>query len=174
VSQSNTLKTIVGYLKSLLQLHFPKNARNADIDKIYNYVPISDFLSTSGQPSAAEFKLIAAAGFKKVVNLAPHNAENAIADEPAILANLGVEYFHIPVDFRKPTEADFQQFSALMMRYSEQQVWVHCAANMRVSAFVYRYRRIYLGEDGVDATFDLNRIWKPVGVWRKFIDTVAE
>jgi len=44
---------------------------------------------------------------------------------------------------------------------------VHCIANYRVSAFFYRYRRL-LGVDETEARADMERIWRPEGVWARF------
>lgn len=95
--------------------------------------------------------------------------ENSLTTEAALLNELGIKYVHIPVDFSKPTEQDFTDFVDSMQAASTQKVWVHCAANMRVSAFVYRYRCDVLDEDKAIAKQALQQIWKPVGVWRTFI-----
>jgi len=139
------------------------------LDAVYNYRKISDRLHTSGQPSAGQFSAIRDAGFKHIVNLAPHGTENALADEAAVLSALGLEYFHIPVDFNNPTEEDFAQFVAILQAQENQPLWVHCAANMRVSVFIYRYRRDILKEAEELIRKDLNAIWEPFGVWRKFL-----
>ena len=139
------------------------------LDGVCNFLAIDQNLATSGQPSKAQFKRIKAAGYKLVVNLAPTaGIENALADEAEFLAKLGMRYVHIPVHFANPTEADFAAFSQTMTQHAGQKVWVHCAANARVSAFVYRYR-CARGENEKVARDDLHKIWRPVGVWRKFI-----
>lgn len=76
---------------------------------------------------------------------------------------------HIPVDFSKPTEQNFTDFVSSMQAASAQKTWVHCAANMRVSAFIYRYRCDVLGENKSTAKQALKQIWEPVGVWKTFI-----
>jgi hypothetical protein len=43
---------------------------------------------------------------------------------------------------------------------------------MRVSAFVYLYRRLVLGEDEATAAFPMREVWTPNGVWRAFIESV--
>ena len=73
------------------------------------------------------------------------------------------------MDFQHPTDEDFKRFCQEMERVGPEPVWVHCAANMRVSAFVYRYRRDVLGEDPRALEGDLHRIWEPFGVWKDFI-----
>ena len=64
---------------------------------------------------------------------------------------------------------DAKQFCAAMEEIGKTPVMVHCAANMRVSAFVYRYRCEVLGEDPDKAIIDLHEIWEPFGVWKKFV-----
>ena len=86
-----------------------------------------------------------------------------------ILEEQGVEYIHIPVDFENPTDHDYEHFVQYMSANSETPLWVHCVANMRVSAFMYRYRTSELGEEEGNARSDMNKIWEPFGVWRKFV-----
>lgn len=165
----NTLKTSLGFWLSILGKYSPFRFRKNSIVNIFNYLPINESITTSGQPTAEQFSLIGAEGFLSVINLAPHHAENALPDEPAVLANLGIAYTHIPVDFKNPTETDYQHFVAAMRAHTGAKVWVHCAANMRVSAFVYRYRIGELKEDRELARRDLEKIWQPFGVWKNFI-----
>lgn len=165
----NTLKTSLGFWLSILAKYSPFRFRKNSIANIFNYLPINESITTSGQPTAKQFSLISAEGFQSVINLAPHHAENALPDEPAVLASLGIAYTHIPVNFKNPTEEDYQRFVAAMNDHADKKVWIHCAANMRVSAFVYRYRTAELKEDREPAKRDLEKIWQPFGVWKNFI-----
>ena len=56
---------------------------------------------------------------------------------------------------------------------SVRKVWVHCAKNMRVSVFVYLYRRHVLGEDDPRASFPMREVWSPNEVWQAFIAQVG-
>jgi protein tyrosine phosphatase (PTP) superfamily phosphohydrolase (DUF442 family) len=85
------------------------------------------------------------------------------------MAALGLRYIHIPVDFANPTEADFSRFCKAMDDVGEAPLHIHCAANYRVSAFVYRYRLTVLGWTDEDALGDLIAIWSPDDVWQGFI-----
>ena len=49
-------------------------------------------------------------------------------------------------------------------------VFLHCAANARVSAFVYLYRMARLGVDPAEARKTLNLLWEPKGVWKEFVE----
>ena len=59
---------------------------------IYNVHRISEILCTSGQPTEGQFQAICDAGYKAVINLAPHDAENALADEATLVTELGLDY----------------------------------------------------------------------------------
>ena len=107
---------------------------------IYNFRRLSSALTTSGQPDEAQFAALRDAGVETVINLALSNSLRALPDEAATLAALGLRYIHIPVEFTAPTEADFETFAAVMQGLGDTPVHVHCAANYRVSAFLYRYR----------------------------------
>jgi predicted metal-dependent phosphoesterase TrpH len=56
-----------------------------------------------------------------------------------------------------------------MAQSENKKIWLHCAANMRVSAFLFRYRRDILKESAAIAKLDLDKIWQPLGVWAQFI-----
>lgn len=173
LAKPNTLKTTWGYLLTLARRMIPVGLQRKSLPAIYNYLPISENLSTSGQPTEKQLAEIVDAGFKTVINLAPANAENALPDEAGSLQSLGATYIHIPVDFKRPSEADFERFTQALEAHNDQKLWVHCAANMRVSAFIYRYRCELAGEDPSIASGDLHKIWTPFGVWRKFIERPA-
>jgi protein tyrosine phosphatase (PTP) superfamily phosphohydrolase (DUF442 family) len=80
-------------------------------------------------------------------------------------------YIHIPVDFKAPTTKDFRAFCRVMEAFSDQAVFVHCAANMRVSAFVFLYRVLRQGVPMSEAECDLHAIWRPDEVWSQFIQS---
>jgi hypothetical protein len=63
-----------------------------------------------------------------------------------------------------------QQFFGVMDVLDGRKVWVHCAKNMRVSAFLYLYRRLRCGEPDSAARHPLDEVWVPEGAWRAFID----
>lgn len=169
-AHSNTVRTILGFIRAFLCRRLPFFDQGERINDIYNYLPIENLFATSGQPSEAQFQLIKDAGYETVINLAPTSVlENSVINENQVLADLGMTYVHIPVDFREPTEDNFSAFVDTLRKNTPQKVWVHCAANMRVSAFTYRYRREILAEDETQAKSDLQKIWEPIGVWKEFI-----
>ena len=138
-------------------------------DPIFNWRRIDVRTTTSGQPTEAQLAELAAAGVRHVINLAPHNHRHALPDEAASVVALGMRYVYIPVDFNAPTEMDFNRFCAAMENLGNNPVHVHCAANYRVSAFFYRYRRDVLGMDEAVARADMEDVWQPTGVWASFV-----
>lgn len=140
------------------------------LEAIYNYRQVAPQLATSGQPDEAELAAIAAAGYTVVINLALHdNPRYALADEAGTVASLGMRYIHIPVQFDAPTDADLESFFAAMDKNRDAMIWVHCAANKRVSVFLGLYRYLRCGV-AVDAAFSLQReIWTPDAVWSAFL-----
>jgi uncharacterized protein (TIGR01244 family) len=144
--------------------------RPAEVGAIYNYRPVDDLLATSGQPTESQLAAVARAGFAVVINLALHDDPRySLPDEAATVRSLGMEYVHIPVQFSTPTEADADAFFAAMEQNQGTKVFVHCAANMRVSAFVGLYRVLKKGWRKEDAFALMESVWKPNEVWSEFI-----
>ena len=110
------------------------------IGEIHNYRQAAPDLGTSGQPDEGQLVAIAAAGYEVIINLALHDdASYSLRDERKSVQSLGIEYVHIPVQFSGPTEKDLALFFDAMDRSKGHRVWVHCAANMRVTAFLGLY-----------------------------------
>ena len=144
------------------------------MQSILNFVQIRDRLATAGQPTIEQFTAIKNAGYTIVINLAVPSSEGAISNEREIVEGLGMQYFHIPVVWDNPTIEDFNQFSTVLQAYAEQSIFVHCAKNMRVSAFVYLYRRSHENISEAQAKAQLNQIWQPNPTWQAFIETVEK
>lgn len=144
------------------------------IEEIYNYLKISDSVATAGQPTEAQFSTIRESGYQVVVNLARPDSPNALSNEQAIVESLGMQYIHIPVIWENPTFEDISRFFSVMETNADKSVFVHCAANMRVSTFVYLYRLVHAGMSEEQAKQDLHRIWTPNETWQTFIQQVME
>ena len=120
-------------------------------------------------PKADDFAAIRQAGFDTVINLALPTSDNALSNEGELVSAQGMTYVHIPVKFDAPQRTDFERFTRLLDACAGQRVFVHCAANMRVSAFVFLHRLRH-GTDRGTAERDLKSIWEPDGVWRDFVN----
>lgn len=144
------------------------------IEEIYNYLKLSNSVATGGQPIEAQFSLIKEAGYQVVVNLARPDSPKALPNEQAIVESLGMRYAPIPVDWENPTIEDVARFFSVMEAIADQPMFVHCAANMRVSAFMYLYRLIHEGMSDEQAKSDLQKIWTPNDTWQAFIQRAVE
>jgi protein tyrosine phosphatase (PTP) superfamily phosphohydrolase (DUF442 family) len=144
------------------------------MDNIYNFLQISELIATSGQPTKEEFALIKEAGYQLVVNLALPESPNAVPDEKQIVESQGMEYVHIPVVWEKPNLENVKDFFRVMETNADKRVFVHCAANKRVSAFMYLYRRLHDGISDEEAKKDLHQIWTPNEIWQRFIEQVID
>ncbi len=145
----------------------------ADPTSIYHWQRLNERITTSGQPTEAELAELGRLGVRKIVNLALIDSPRALPDEAATVRALDMEYIHIPVDFAAPTEAKFALFCAAMEAAEGEKIHVHCAANYRVSAFFYRYRRDVLSIDPAQARAELERVWQPDAVWTAFIEQTS-
>lgn len=144
------------------------------IEEIYNYLKISDSVATAGQPTEAQFSTIQKSGYQIVVNLARPDSPNALPNEQALVESLGMQYIPIPVVWENPTLEDISRFFSVIETNADKSVFVHCAANMRVSSFVYLYRLIRAGTSEEQAKQDLHRIWTPNETWQRFIQQAIE
>ena len=135
------------------------------MQEIRNFVRLTDTIATAGQPTATQFRLVAEADYDFVVNLAMPDDAGAPADEGAIAARLGMGYVHLPVPWTAPTPGHVRTFCRIMRALGDRRVFVHCAANYRVSAFSYHYLTKVLGLADRQARSPIFDVWTPEGVW---------
>ena len=72
-----------------------------------------------------------------------------------------MRYTHIPVPFENPTEDHWNAFCAAMAESVGEAIHVHCVANYRVSAFMYRWHRDIEGMAEPDARALMEQQWRP-------------
>ncbi|VAW72968.1 hypothetical protein MNBD_GAMMA10-935 [hydrothermal vent metagenome] len=142
------------------------------LHKINNYLQYSATYSSSGQPSAEQLKMLADAGFKRVIYLAFSNSKTAIKVEDHVVKSLGMDYVHIPVDLESPTQKNFEDFAAVMKKNADVRTLLHCQINKRASAFSFLYRVIYADVPIAEAKRDMNKIWLPNDIWYTLIVNV--
>lgn len=133
---------------------------------------VFDWLWTSGQLSGEDILALPDLGIELVINLALPTSSNALPGEAERVTELGMAYLQIPVEWERPEADQYDQFVSALEAFRGRRIWLHCALNMRVSAFVYLYRRLALGEDEDSAAFPLRAVWTPNPVWRAFMDGV--
>ena len=140
------------------------------IEQIINYKLINDRIATSGQPEEDELKYIADAGYDIVINLALHDADYSLKDEVGNIEQLGMQYIHIPVIWTSPTENDLEKFFQVMDLFAAQRLFIHCAANRRVSVFLALYflsKNIWNQDQALQ---HINSLWTPDKNWLMFFN----
>src|SRR5690349_10609519 len=139
------------------------------IGEIKNFVEVSDAIATGGQPSESQLKEVAAADFQVVINLGLLDPKYCLPDEAGLVADLGMEYFHVPVVFTAPQPSDFRRFVEVMDSHRGSRIFVHCALNWRVSAFVALYGERRLGWSRSRADSHMRTFWEPNDLWTTFV-----
>lgn len=134
-----------------------------------NRVDISPALSTSGQPTRAFLETLRSQGFEVVVYLAPPTVGDAVAEEPKVVGRQGMVFVNIPMDFERPTAADFASFTRVMQAFADRKVLVHCQMNFRASSMVFLHRVITLKEPPERAWDAVQRAWIPNATWKAYI-----
>jgi protein tyrosine phosphatase (PTP) superfamily phosphohydrolase (DUF442 family) len=77
------------------------------------------------------------------------------------LAEQGIEWINIPIEWDDPETVDFERFSEAMNAHQDDHVLVQCAANYRASAMTYLYRVVVEQVDKDEAEKDLYAVWTP-------------
>lgn len=110
-----------------------------------------------------------------MINLALHDDPGySSKDEAASVRKPGLDYVHIPVQFGAPTEADLAKSFEAIDTHKSRRVWLHCAADMRVTAFLGLYRQLREGWSEDHAFELMNDVWEPEAVWSAFISSQLE
>ena len=138
--------------------------------ELLNFHQITPRIGTAGHPKAEDFASIAAEGYEVVINLAMHDADDAIAEEGSLVSKAGMSYFHLPVPWEAPTADHLKTFIGIMDALDDKKVLVHCQVNARVSAFMLKYLT-FKGVAEADATTPLMEKWKPQidDTWKAFL-----
>ena len=144
------------------------------MNKILNHIKINELISTSGQLKIEEFELIANEGFEVVINLAVPTTSNSLENEDKIVSNLNMSYIHIPVSFENPKISDLKLFLNILQSLGANKVWIHCAKNYRVSAFIYVYHKYILHTPFEEIDLSIFNIWKPSLIWQELMKVSIE
>ena len=142
----------------------------SDVNGIYNFLKLEDRIGTSGQPTEEQLGYISDAGYEIVINLALTGTEYALEDEAGLVQDLGMDYVHLPVIWQDPTPVDFERFVEVLNIFQEKKIFVHCAANMRVSVFMALYRILLKDWEREAALSEVHKIWEPNDTWSAFMD----
>lgn len=146
-----------------------------DLEEIVNCRPINESLLTGGQPTDEQLRGLCKLGFELVINVAPYDSRYSINDEPGLVASLGMGYLHHPIAFDAPEINDYFHVEALLDRSMGKRIFIHCAANYRVSVLAGTYAVKRLGWT-VQQRDDLIRgIWNidEYPVWSELIKKIS-
>lgn len=137
---------------------------------ILNYIKVNDTISTAGQPTKKQFKIIADNEFNIVINLAMHN-KGALAEEDKIVSKNGMMYMHLPITWKDPEIDRLKLFLHLLktLQDEKKKVFIHCIMNYRASAFIYQYKRLVLNQS--DAKLIAPKEFKPNKVWKRLMES---
>ena len=137
---------------------------------ILNYRRLSEDVATAGQPLESQLEAVVRSGFEVVINLGLLGTDYSLSNEKEVVKLLGLEYVHIPVQWGQPKSKDLDAFMKAMEANKGKKLFVHCAANKRVSAFMALYRVLALGWPREQALVGIRDVWKPNDVWQNFIE----
>jgi len=127
-------------------------------------------LSTAGQPTEIELRLIADKGFEVVINIRPESEMVDVFDEKKIVENLGLMYFQLPVTLDTLSSEILSKFFELMVRHKENKIFLHCRKNIRVSIILSLYQIIKLGWEKDEALNELKEMVEVTPMLEKFIN----
>ena len=139
------------------------------LQDIYRYRRVSEHIATGGQPTEAQLAQVAKAGCTTVINLGLHDADYTLPDERGTVESLGLAYVHIPVIWEQPTQASLSRFGEVMQAHESEDLFIHCAANVRVAVFVALDRVVRQGGPA-DREIEAIRTLSLPKVWQAFID----
>lgn len=109
-------------------------------NSIKNFLRLNEQVCTGGQPTMDDLAKLKAEGIKAVINLRMPSEYDA-EEETAKVKELGLRYFHIPVNGRDLKDAQVKEFLKVMADKANRPVFIHCASANRVGGF-WMIRRV--------------------------------
>ena len=107
---------------------------------IRNYLRVNTDFCTAGQPTLEQLSQLQEDGFRTVLNLRVPTEHDAVAEE-ALVRELGMNYFNIPVAGADVRDEQVEEFLKLTDDEENRPVFIHCASANRVGAF-WMIRRV--------------------------------
>jgi protein tyrosine phosphatase (PTP) superfamily phosphohydrolase (DUF442 family) len=130
------------------------------LSDIPNVIAVDERVLTGGQPTADQLRAVAEAGYEVVINLATLDPRHALPDEAGLVRSLGLDYHHLPVEWDRPLASDYEAFAARLDQAAGRRVFIHCAANYRVTAFYGLYAMQRLGWTAAQAEALRAPVWR--------------
>lgn len=161
-------------LGAVLITYLPDWIRTGSSEPPLNFVAVTDKLHTSGQPSPAQLSGLKRKGYGLVINLAPPTSLGSLANEGLLVAQTGVSYLNIAVDWDHPRYEDFELFGNMLRQAGAMPVLVHCQVNRRASVFTFLYRVVYEHADPERSWANVNAVWVPDEQWKNYVRMVLK
>lgn len=141
-----------------------------DISSLFNYCEANERISIGGQPSMHQFDLIKKAGKDVVFQLVVEEASYSPQDEAYHVESAYLEHETMKVSFANPTMENVEEFTNIMNKHQDKNIYVHCAVGYCTSGLL----SIYLMKTQ-DMTFEEAKKhvlsdWHPNDVWKKLIE----
>ena len=159
---------------AIFYAYAPNLYRTASNEPPANLVIVTNNIHTSGQPTEAQLVGLRNAGYEIVINLSPPQVFGSLPREGGLVAQTGLDYVNIPVDWHNPSHEDFKIFSDIIKNSQSKRILIHCQVNKRASLFTFLYRVAYEGIEPDEAYKNVTVIWIPDAHWLKFVkETLA-
>jgi protein tyrosine phosphatase (PTP) superfamily phosphohydrolase (DUF442 family) len=142
-------------------------------EPVMNYHRIDQRLVTGGHLVDDGLAELKAEGVTVVIDLRDKPPQG----QKKKLAEQGIEWINIPIEWDDPETVDFERFSEAMEAHQDDHVLVQCAANYRASAMTYLYRVVVEQVDEDEAEKDLYAVWNPSEEnqqWTDYIKGILE
>ena len=137
---------------------------------VMNYHRIDDRLVTGGHFVDDGLSEIKSEGVTVVIDL----RDNPPKGQEKKLAEQGIEWINVPVEWDDPEAKDFNKFSNAMKAHQDDHVLVQCGANYRASAMTYLYRVVVEHVDEEEASQDLYTVWTPSKESEEWVEYIEE
>jgi len=140
------------------------------IDRFREETPL---LATAAQPKAEHFDWLRAQGYEAIVNISTPTARNFVADEPRLVMEKGMTYVHVPVDCSALAEDHYRLVSGVLKSVEGKKVLLHCAGNVKASAFAHLFRVKELGQDAGTLRSELRQREWHEPKWYAYFDALG-
>jgi protein tyrosine phosphatase (PTP) superfamily phosphohydrolase (DUF442 family) len=124
---------------------------------VVNACQVSPRVVTGGQPTAEDLERFRAAGGSSVLDLRDPMEPRPL-DEPAVAAELGLEYVNIPVSSGSLTDQTLERVLDVLRSAGNSTIFVHCGSGSRVGGALLPYLMLDLGLNEEDAIGEAMRM----------------
>ena len=127
------------------------------LEGVPNACRILPTVLTGGQPTAANFQRLKAAGGAIVLDLRDPMEPRSF-DEPGLIRRLGMEYVNVPVGAGPLTDEPIDRILGVLRGAGEEVVLVHCGSGNRVGGALIPYLMLDHGMEEEDAVDQAMRV----------------